>query len=435
MLTYVGNSAVAVLRRGWESIRWHARSRLDLRMPSLDRKVFCLLYVGTVTGVVTLGAVVGLPVLLREAQYLVRLAQSDNPYVFVADSLYRAFGEENVGRIETFLRSAGRVGGAAAETAPQVVAQMRRPELASGPWTQERSLKFAALLMLSFKNNLVSVGTACSGLLKPAASLLYTGLISFIFSSLLLFDLPGITEGVASLRRSRLRRPYEELAPKLRTFGKLVGQGTQVQALIAIVNTVLTTLGLFVLKIPGTRFLSLVTLVCSFIPVAGVFIRRVLFGRRRVCRSATRPPPSESRVSSSQHRADGARGALRVRREQAAAGHRHGRRRPLRRGVPALPAGERGGARAERPPSLWERTPRRPRRRAAPSRRAAPAQIYAAKLKLHPLLVLVALYVTEHVVGVKGLFLTLPVTLFILGLIGVGDKARAPPSGMPALAS
>ena len=118
--------------------------------------------------------------------------------------------------------------------------------------------------MLSFKNNLVSVGTACSGLLKPAASLLYTGLISFIFSSLLLFDLPGITEGVASLRRSRLRRPYEELAPKLRTFGKLVGQGTQVQALIAIVNTVLTTLGLFVLKIPGTRFLSLVTHVCSF---------------------------------------------------------------------------------------------------------------------------------------------------------------------------
>ena len=204
-----------------------------------------------------------------------RLAQSDNPYVFVADSLYRAFGEENVGRIETFLRSAGRVGGVAAETAPQVcaarpresggarralgdqaeppspipafllvlllplrqvVAQMRRPELASGPWTQERSLKFAALLMLSFKNNLVSVGTACTGLLKPAASFVYTGLISFIFSSLLLFDLPGITDGVASLRRSRLRRPYEELAPKLRTFGKLVGQGTQVQALIAIVS-------------------------------------------------------------------------------------------------------------------------------------------------------------------------------------------------------
>ena len=68
MLTYVGNSAVAVLRRGWESARWHARSRLDLRMPSLDRKVFCLLYVGTVVSVATLGAVVGLPVLLREAR-------------------------------------------------------------------------------------------------------------------------------------------------------------------------------------------------------------------------------------------------------------------------------------------------------------------------------------------------------------------------------
>ena len=37
---------------------------------------------------------------------------------------------------------------------------------------------------------------------------------------------------------------------------------------------------------------------------------------------------------------------------------------------------------------------------------------------------LVALYVTEHVVGVKGLFLTLPVTLFILGLIGSRIKDR-----------
>ena len=52
-------------------------------------------------------------------------------------------------------------------------------------------------------------------------------------------------------------------------------------------------------------------------------------------------------------------------------------------------------------------------------------QIYAAKLKLHPLLVLVALYVTEHVVGVKGLFLTLPVTLFLLGLIGIDPKRAA----------
>ena len=96
----------------------------------------------------------------------------------------------------------------------------------------------------------------------------------------------------------------------------------------------------------------------------------------------------------------------------------------------------RGGERARSARRLSGRGRRgAPRRAAAPSRRAASAQIYAAKLKLHPLLVLVALYVTEHVVGVKGLFLTLPVTLFILGLIGVGDKARAPPSGMPALAS
>ena len=42
---------------------------------------------------------------------------------------------------------------------------------------------------------------------------------------------------------------------------------------------------------------------------------------------------------------------------------------------------------------------------------------FATKLKLHPLLVLIALYMTEHLVGVKGLFLALPVTVYIVNLI------------------
>ncbi|CAN0262879.1 unnamed protein product, partial [Phaeothamnion confervicola] len=44
-------------------------------------------------------------------------------------------------------------------------------------------------------------------------------------------------------------------------------------------------------------------------------------------------------------------------------------------------------------------------------------QIYSAKLKLHPIVVLSVLYVTEHVVGVQGLILAVPVSVFLMNFL------------------
>ena len=44
------------------------------------------------------------------------------------------------------------------------------------------------------------------------------------------------------------------------------------QARISAVNTALTALGMYFLKIPGVGLLSLFVFICSFIPIAGVFI-------------------------------------------------------------------------------------------------------------------------------------------------------------------
>ena len=41
-------------------------------------------------------------------------------------------------------------------------------------------------------------------------------------------------------------------------------------------------------------------------------------------------------------------------------------------------------------------------------------QIYAMKLKMHPLLVLCALAVAEHFAGIRGLLLAVPVTLYTI---------------------
>ena len=46
---------------------------------------------------------------------------------------------------------------------------------------------------------------------------------------------------------------------------------------------------------------------------------------------------------------------------------------------------------------------------------------YASKLKLPTLIILLALYITEHLVGVKGLFLALPTTVYASAMIYGSD--------------
>ena len=50
------------------------------------------------------------------------------------------------------------------------------------------------------------------------------------------------------------------------------------QSRIAVVNTVLTSLGMWALAIPGVGLLSLFVFCCGFIPIAGVIISTVPIG-------------------------------------------------------------------------------------------------------------------------------------------------------------
>ena len=49
----------------------------------------------------------------------------------------------------------------------------------------------------------------------------------------------------------------------------------RVQARIAAVNTALTALGMWAMAIPGIGLLSMFVFICSFIPIAGVFVSTV----------------------------------------------------------------------------------------------------------------------------------------------------------------
>jgi predicted PurR-regulated permease PerM len=111
----------------------------------------------------------------------------------------------------------------------------------------------------------------------PAATvMLYrataTTLLALLFSYLILIDLNRIKSGIGRLRTSRVGDFYEEAAPPIARFGILLGRAVEAQAAIAVVNTVLTLIGLLLLDIPLVAMLSVIVFVCSFVPVLGVLI-------------------------------------------------------------------------------------------------------------------------------------------------------------------
>lgn len=97
-------------------------------------------------------------------------------------------------------------------------------------------------------------------------------LLGTLFSFLILFDLPRLSEQTKALRNSRMRGFYDETAESVVRFGQVVGTAFQAQMAIAALNTALTCLGLLILGISPIVLLGTVVFFCGLIPVLGTFI-------------------------------------------------------------------------------------------------------------------------------------------------------------------
>ncbi|MCI0343078.1 MAG: AI-2E family transporter [Planctomycetales bacterium] len=111
--------------------------------------------------------------------------------------------------------------------------------------------------------------------LRGILTFVFHFLLAFIFAFLIVVGLPRVAEMARSLGESNLKRFYDEIAPGMIAFGNGMGKAFQAQTLIALCNTVLTFIGLQALDIPSSVVLSVIVFACSFIPVAGVFISTV----------------------------------------------------------------------------------------------------------------------------------------------------------------
>ncbi len=100
-------------------------------------------------------------------------------------------------------------------------------------------------------------------------------LLATLFSFLIVFDLANLKIRVLALRQTRFRDVYDETADSVAHFAMVVGYTFQAQVLIAIVNTILTALGLWFLGIDPIALLSSIVFFAGLIPVWGTFISSV----------------------------------------------------------------------------------------------------------------------------------------------------------------
>lgn len=261
-------NGLKLLKRVSEPFGFSAE-RTQLLYPIARRYLVITFFVSIVAIISTL-VVSSVPRIVADSQYLLAVSASDDPYIFAANTIRNLLGDVTATRVENFLSWR--------ETGVAITGKVT-----SGSWSGERSSRFVALVASQIKgpvqtylSNVVAITRAAAGALLGG---LVQGVVSLLFSLIIMWDLPAIAKGVRSIgagsRRQWVRSLYGEVAPKVSSLALIMGRSFEAQALIAVVNTILTTLGMIALGLPGVVFLALFVLLCSFVPVAGFFLSTI----------------------------------------------------------------------------------------------------------------------------------------------------------------
>jgi predicted PurR-regulated permease PerM len=113
------------------------------------------------------------------------------------------------------------------------------------------------------------------GTMGRAWHLLSWFFIALIFSFLIVMDLPHLIQRVRALRDSKLGIIYNETASSVIQFAKVVGENFRAQIYISLINTALTFVGLTIIGTGTTALLSVVVFACGLVPVLGFIVSSI----------------------------------------------------------------------------------------------------------------------------------------------------------------
>lgn len=303
------------------------------------RRLLVVIYFAAIIAFITLFGVLTIPDIVREGADFIRRLKSDNVWVILVEKMRQGLGEQVMESLERFVMLA---------TSNDIT----RAAVDHGHvWTAERSTQLGMAVSSMLKGYTTTAAQIITAMLKSVTKFTIQVGVAMILGFFMLWDLPTISQGVSSLQNSRLAPVHAELAPVLTVFGQLFGRALEAQARIALVNTALTALGMWLLAIPGIGLLSLFVFICSFIPIAGVIISTTPIGFVALTEYGFMTLALVILMVTAVHFVEA---------------------------YVLNPA------------------------------------IYSAHLKLHPLMVLITLVVAEHNMGVWGLLLAVPLTVFAL---------------------
>jgi predicted PurR-regulated permease PerM len=96
--------------------------------------------------------------------------------------------------------------------------------------------------------------------------------LSIIFSLLLIWDLPNTKVRLARFSSGRTAEIYREIVPGLSAFSTMLGRAFEAQSVVAVVNALLSAIVFILLGLPSIALLAMIVFVCSYIPVMGMFL-------------------------------------------------------------------------------------------------------------------------------------------------------------------
>ncbi|MGB7934743.1 MAG: AI-2E family transporter [Gammaproteobacteria bacterium] len=99
--------------------------------------------------------------------------------------------------------------------------------------------------------------------------------IALLLTILISFDMVGLKKGAQRLHRSRLARLYVKVVPNLVAVARLIGRSFAAQGVIAVVNTLLSFALLRLLGLHNELVLCSVVFIASFIPVLGIILSSI----------------------------------------------------------------------------------------------------------------------------------------------------------------
>ena len=107
---------------------------------------------------------------------------------------------------------------------------------------------------------------------NAAIAFVFQFILSIILSFLLIWDLPRTRERMQKFSTGRTAEIYREITPGLAAFSTMLGRAFEAQSVVAIVNASLTTVVFLALGLPSIALLAMIVFVCSYIPILGMII-------------------------------------------------------------------------------------------------------------------------------------------------------------------